>query len=249
MAPIKTSPKGHDGSSTPLADYFWIAGLDGQDLLDTYVKLGELKNTANGNSSDLNDIIVEDEAAEAEISSILESPRPTSKQSKRNSYQRLSRLSGEAQISLRALDKISSGTSSTRSSATIRAIPSTSPHASVVLSDVDFDKALKKFASDRDSFLLDINFSAGAVTQPGRPRPRPRTQKIVAEDQGPGLSRGIGSVRRHMSFREMNSSKRQSSMARQGWCSRSITSCMLNCINRCRQSPLERHDARATTIQ
>ncbi len=214
MAPIKTSPKAHEVSSTPLADFFWIAGLDGQDLLETYVKLGEANKAKKNGSS--NDIIVEDEAAEAEVSSILESPRPTSNQSKRNSYQRLSRLSGEAQNSIRSLDKTSSGASSTRSSATIRAVPSASPHASAVLSDVDFDKAMKKFANDRDSFFLDINFSAGAVSQPNRPRPRPRTQRIVAEDQPPGLSRGIGSVRRHMSFREMNSAKRQSSVARQG---------------------------------
>jgi hypothetical protein len=217
MAPLKTSPKGNEPSSTPLADYFWIAGLDGQDLLDTYIKLGEQNNPPQkGNTNGVDDVIVEDEAAEAEVSSILESPRPTSKHSKRNSYQLLSRLSIEAQSSIRSLDKMQSGTSSNRSSATIRMVPSPSPHASTMLSDVDFDKALKKFAIDRDSFLLDINFSAGAVTQPNRPRPRPRTQRIVPEDQPAGLSRGIGSVRRHMSFREMNSTKRQSSVARQG---------------------------------
>lgn len=217
MAPIKTSPKGHECSSVPLANYFWIAGLDGQELLDTYVRLGELSKPKNGSGNDLNGIIVEDEAAEADISSILESPRPTSKQSKRNSYQRPSRLSGEAQSPIRTLEKLSSGTSSNRSSATIRFVPSASPRASAGLSDVDFDKALKKFATDRESFYLDINFSAGAVTQPGRQRPRAKTQKIVTEEQPQGLSRGIGSVRRHMSFREMNSAKRQSSIARQGW--------------------------------
>lgn len=229
MAPIKASPKTHETSSTPLADYFWIAGLDGQDLLDTYIALGEVNSSKNGSSKNVNDIIVEDEVAEAEVSSILDSPRPTSKQSKRNSYQRLSRLSGEAHTSIRSLEKISSGTSSARSSATIRVVPSASPHVS--LSDVDFDKALKKFTNDRDSFFLDNNFSAGAVTQPGRPRPRPRTQRIVAEDQPPGVSRGIGSVRRHMSFREMNSSKRQSSIVRQGQLSYCISPCMLHCVD------------------
>jgi hypothetical protein len=248
MAPIKTSPKGHDVSSTPLADYFWIVGLDGQDLLDTYVKLGEMNHPKNGSSKNLSDIIVEDEAAETEVSSILESPRPTSKQSKRNSYQRLSRLSGEAQSSIRSLDKISSGASSARSSATIRMVPSASPHASAVLSDVDFDKAMKKFANERDSFFLDINFSAGAVSQPGRPRPRPRTQRIVTEDQPPGLSRGIGSVRRHMSFREMNSAKRQSSIARQGRSFQAFRSCLLQRTDHVWQSPSELQDVRATTI-
>lgn len=216
MAPIKTPPKGHEFSSNPLADYFWIVGLDGQDVLDSYIRLGEVNNPQDRNSNDVQGIIVEDETTEGEVSSMLESPRPTSKQSKRNSYHRLSRLSSEAQTSARSLDKISSGASSARSSTTIRVVPSPSIHASVMLNDVDFDNALKKFANDRDSFFLDISFSAGAVSQPSRPRPRPRTQKIVAEDQAAGLSRGIGSVRRHMSFREMNSAKRQSSMARQG---------------------------------
>jgi hypothetical protein len=218
MAPIKGASQSHETSSTPLADYFWIAGLDGQDLLDTYVRLGEVHNPPkNGSSNDVNDIIVEDEAAEADVSSILDSPRPASTQSKQNSYQPLSRLSGEAPTSIRSSDKIPSGASSARSSATIRCVTSSSPYASPGLNDVDFDNALKKFATDRDSFFLDINFSAGAVTEPSRPRPRPRTQKIVADEQA-GLSRGIGSVRRHMSFREMNSAKRQSSMARQGVC-------------------------------
>lgn len=224
MAPNKNSLRPHDAPSTPLADYFWIAGLDGQDLLDTYVKLADVNQSTNRASSDLNDIIVEDEAAEAEVSSLLESPRPASKQSKRNSYQRLSRQSqsDETHISRESSNGILSGRSSARSSATIRCVTSSfSPRPSTALSDVDFDKALKNFANDRDSFFLDVNFSAGAVAQPNRPRPRPRTQKIVAEDQSPGpspgLSRGIGSVRRHMSFREMNSTRRQSSVARQGW--------------------------------
>ena len=216
MAPIKPLPKAQDLSSTPLADYFWIAGLDGQDLLDTYIKLGEVNspNTTNGN--DFNNTIVEDEAAESGGQRSPESPRPSSKQSKRNSYQRLSRLSSEAQISIRSLDKLPSGNSSARSSATIKAIPAVNSRTSVLLSDLDFEKALKKFATERDSFLLDINFSAGAVTQTSRPRPKQRAQKIVAEEQNNGLSRGMGSVRRHISFREMNSVKRQSSVARQG---------------------------------
>ena len=247
MAPSKPSPNGHEVSSTPLADYFWIAGLDGQDLLDTYVKLGGLHNPRSSN--DLNDIIVEDEAAEADVSHVLESPRPTSRQLKRNSYQRLSTLSCEAQPSIRLLDKMPSGTSSARSSATLRCVPSASPHGSTFLNDVDFDNALKQFATDRDSFFLDINFSAGVVAQPSRPRPRPKTQRIVVEDQPPSLSRGIGSVRRHMSFREMNSAKRQSSIARQGRCLYCISSCMFKFTDLVEQFPSKPRDAQATTTQ
>lgn len=210
MAPVKPIIKTPEQSFTPLADYFWIAGLDGQDLLDTYIRLGEANNVAPTNGNDPTETIVEDEWSEPP-----ESPRPSSKQSKRNSYQRLARLSSEAHTSIRSLEKLS-GTSSARSSATIRAVPISNPRASMLLSDVDFDKALKKFATERDSFFLDLNFSAGAVTQSNRPRPKQRTQKIVSEEQNNGLSRGMGSVRRHISFREMSSVKRQSSVARQG---------------------------------
>ena len=42
------SPKRHDSPSTPLADYFWIAGVDGQDIFDTYVRLGNINSGPNG---------------------------------------------------------------------------------------------------------------------------------------------------------------------------------------------------------
>jgi hypothetical protein len=196
----------------PLADFFWIAGVDGQDILDTYIRLGNVSNGTNGvHSNGVGDTIAEDEDAEQEVSSILESPRPTSQHSKRSSRRTLSRLSDEAQMSIRSLD-----TASKRSSVTIKAGPSPGPRISALLNDADFDKALKQFASDRDSFFLDLTFSAGAVTQPPRSRPKPKTQKIVAEDIQPSVTRGIGSIRRHMSFREMNSLRRQPSVNRNG---------------------------------
>ena len=211
------SPKGYEVPSIPLADFFWIAGVDGQDILDAYIRLGEVSNGNGLHSQGVGDTIEEDQDAEQEVSSILESPRPMSRQSKRNSYQRLSRFSDEARMSIRSLDKPLTDSSSNRSSATVRPVPSPGPRASIMLSDADFDKALKQFASDRDSFFLDLNFSAGAVTQPSHLRARPKTQKIVPENVQPAsLSRGLGSIRRHMSFREMNSVKRQPSMARNG---------------------------------
>ena len=206
------SPKRQESPSTPLADFFWIAGVDGQDILDTYIRLGNVSNGTNGvHTNGVGDTIEEDEAAEQEVSSILESPRPMSRQSKRNSYQRLSRLSDEAQMSVRSLD-----TGSKRSSLTIRAAPSPGSRNSTLMNDADFDKALKQFASERDSFFLDLSFSAGAVTQPQRPKARPKTQKIVPEEMQPPMSRGMGSIRRHMSFREMNSMRRQPSVNRNG---------------------------------
>jgi hypothetical protein len=203
------SPKRHDSPSRPLADFFWIAGVDGQDILDTYVRLASVSSATNAlHTNGVGDTIEEDKDAEQDVSSILESPRPTSK---RNSYQRLSRLSDEAQMSTRSLDS-----GSKRSSVTIKAGPSPGPRSSVLMNDADFDKTLKQFVSDRDSFFLDLTFSAGAVTQPLRPKARPKTQKIVVEDIQPSMSRGLGSIRRHMSFREMSSMRKQPSVKRNG---------------------------------
>lgn len=216
MAPMKVSSKAPEVTSTPLADFFWIAGLDGAEILETYQKLGETAAFNGSQTLPVEDTIEEDENAEAEASSIVESPRPTSRSSKRNSYHRLSKLSNEARLSLRSIDsngRNGTNSNSNRSSGTVKAAhPSGVPS---LLNDVDFDKALRKFAAERDSFFLDVNLNGTSNTQ-SRSRPRPRTQKIVADDVSPGLTRGIGSVRRHMSFKEMSSLKRQPSLARQG---------------------------------
>ncbi|KAL9024569.1 MAG: hypothetical protein Q9196_006424, partial [Gyalolechia fulgens] len=138
----------------------------------------------------------------------------TPRQHKRNSYQRLSRLSDEARLSIASvsLSPDFKGTDSNRSSTTIKGIQINGNNTS--LSDVDFDRALRKFATERESFLSDLTLSAGAVV-PNRPKPRPKTQRIVnAEDNG-GLKSGTGTVRRRISFRDMNSVKRQSSVNRQ----------------------------------
>ena len=152
--------------------------------------------------------IEEDKLAEAEDDYSEFSPvKP--RNTKRNSYQRLSHLSDEARFSIASISSLpdNKGTGSNRSSATIRGIQITGKG---VLNDADFDKALRKFASERDSFLSDLTLSAGAVV-PNRPKPRPKTQRIVKEDAA-GLKSGVGSIRRRISFRDM---KRQPSVARQ----------------------------------
>ena len=159
--------------------------------------------------------IQEDRAAEAENDD-PDPPAATPRKSKRNSYQRLSNLSDEARLSISSLtfspDK-TGGTDSNRSSRTIKAIQINGLSNGNGLNDYDFENALKKFASQRDSFLSDLTLSAGAVL-PNRPKPRPKTQKIVNEDAS-GLKSGVGSIRRRISFRDMNSMKRQSSVKRQ----------------------------------
>lgn len=107
------------------------------------------------------------------------------------------------------------GTDSNRSSTTIKGIQiNGTNNGTGGLNDYDFEKALRKFASERDSFLSDLSLSAGAI-MPNRPKPRPKTQRIIS-DETSAMKSGVGSIRRRISFRDMGSMKRQSSIARQG---------------------------------
>ncbi len=186
---------------------FFFVGVDSQQL-----RWGREEDlTSNAPQVPVEPTIEEDKLAEAEdpSSNLIQS---TPRNSKRNSYQRLSRLSDEARLSISSFSPAQerNGTDSNRSSTTIKAIQ---VNNTAGLNDVDFEKALRKFTSERDSFLSDLTLSAGAVV-PSRPKPRPKTQRIVNEDPS-SLKSGVGSIRRRMSFRDMNSTKRQSSIARQ----------------------------------
>lgn len=158
---------------------------------------------------------IEEDNAEADGASPFLPSTPRS--GKRNSYQRLSRLSDEARLSISSFPPAveQNGTDSNRSSTTIKAVQVNGTNSGAgKLNDLDFERALRKFASERDSFLSDLSLSAGAI-MPNRPKSRPKTQRIVNEDTA-GLKSGVGSIRRRISFRDMNSMKRQSSIARQG---------------------------------
>ncbi|KAL3491459.1 AEX-3 domain-containing protein [Aspergillus germanicus] len=219
MMPFSTSSSHSSAAevtTTPLADYFWIAGVDGAEILDTFRKLGDEYRISNATAPGpaVTDTIEEDADAEDAHDPRLDGllSRNSSVIGPPGSQQRLSYRSDNS-------DPNANGTHSNRSSMTIKGAAAPSPRGSAFLGleDFDFDKALFKFASERDSFLSDLSLSAGAITPQARPRSRVRTQKIVSEESQPsGLLRsGIGSVRRHMSFRDMNSMKRQPSVARQ----------------------------------
>ena len=211
MAPVAT-----DTSSEPLGLWFWIAGVDSEQLTWPSAE-PEQEPSANGAapspvaSTIEEDTIEEDQAAEAggtgPIASLI-SPKPE----KRSSRNWPSKKANEARLSNQSFATLEkNGTDSNRSSATIKGpqINGAGPG----LSDVDFERALRKFATERDSFLSDLTLSAGAVVQ-NRPKPRPKTQRIVNEDAA-GLKSGVGSIRRRISFRDINSMKRQPSVARQ----------------------------------
>ncbi|KAJ5963451.1 uncharacterized protein N7479_003327 [Penicillium vulpinum] len=211
-------PSSSTTEGAPLADYFWIAGVDGTEILETFQRLGE-DYRANGDLSPgpaLADTIQEDADAEEEHNSDGLT-RPSSTlfvgASQRGSAHRLSTLSRSSE------GTNGTGSNSNRSSMTVKGASSPLRASALFSEDFDFDSALYKFANERESFLSDLSLSAGAITPNTRPRSRVRTQKIVADDSpapsGNLLRSGIGSVRRHMSFRDMNSMKRQPSVARQ----------------------------------
>lgn len=202
----------HDaGLTMPLADYFFIAGIESSQITEEKVHTTGL---ASPPPEPVDETIEENEVLETDTSA-----RPRSGEGL-NGYEsprrRSARFSWEARKSISSVLGSESKTSSNRSSATIRAVPSEAAEqvGGSGLSDADFDLALRKFASERDSFLEEIHFSAGMIPQPTKPKPRPKTQRIISDDnQSGGLITGVGSIRRRLST--MSSLKKQPSVMRQ----------------------------------
>ncbi|KAF7551847.1 hypothetical protein G7046_g7598 [Stylonectria norvegica] len=214
-------------SSTPLADYFWIAGVESISYNDTPQPNAPVETT-----------IVEDGEPEDDFLNGAQS-RLVARHSRQNSANRLSKISVGDRFSIGTLEELDGNTVSNRSSATIRpvnhvaangaanGIPTNGEAGSGFMADFDFDKALVKFAAERENFLDDLSFSAGAKLQARPPMVNPRAERIRAEDSESSgrLSplRSIkGSIRRKMSFRDMNSMRKQPSTrvgatSRAGW--------------------------------
>ncbi|KAL1855717.1 hypothetical protein Daus18300_011000 [Diaporthe australafricana] len=233
-----------DASSLPLADYFWIAGIEDISYHDNDPDPRPLS------SLQLNDTIRED--AEHETSDTLtQTPtKETARHSRRSSINRISRIPSNEnnRFSVQTLGEENEGTRSNRSSATIRAVPpinggsgaDESPFSPIEsapgegssttngggqgmgftgLPDFDFDKALMKFAAEREIFLDDLSFTAGAKLQARPPMVNPRAERIKAEEgelsgRMSPLKSIKGSIRRKISFRDMNSVKRQTAPPR-----------------------------------
>ncbi|KAI9674366.1 MAG: hypothetical protein M1829_003768 [Trizodia sp. TS-e1964] len=209
-----------DPSSAPLADYFWIAGVDSLSYgarLNHSISGEKNINGVNGNNiaPPVTSTIEEDRALETlEYNSprdhVRNSITPSENADLPDSFHRLSSLSNEARQSIQTINTPDLSPSSNRSSTTIKGVPlNLNGHNSLILNDFDFDNALRKFASERESFLDELSFSAGAFI-PAKANKPSRAQKIVNEDTN-GLGRGGGSIRRRISFRDLNSMRRQPS--------------------------------------
>jgi hypothetical protein len=215
-----------DASSVPLADYFWIAGVESVAYDD-------------GPQSELPvDTTIAEDGEPENSPAINGQYRPVgARHSRHNSANRLSKISLDGcSTNSSTLEDLEGNTRSNRSSATIRpgkALPPNGSNGQVEedsgqtlrMGDVDFDRALIKFAAEREDFLDDLTFSAGARVQARPPMVNPRAERIRADDGIPSgrispLKSLRGSIRRKISFKEMNSSRKQNNSSRAGASSR-----------------------------
>ena len=216
-----------DTSSAPLADYFWIAGIDSLSYSDHVYSPSngreKASNGVTGPPSPQVDATIEEGSEHSEGETPVPPPnaaaRTSARHSRNNSWNRLSRLSNDARNSVQNLDELES-TRSNRSSITIKALPiNGNGNGGGAFGDFDFDKALMKFANERENFLDDLSFSAGAPIQSRPPMTNPRADRLRLEEgdvlgtvrRSPLRDVG-GSIRRRISFRDMNSVRRQPSM-------------------------------------
>ena len=193
MASMSTSS---DPSSTPLADYFFISGIESSRIFDS-------NNNSNGfpTSPRRESIIKEDTTSDSgSVRRVPQSPPETSRQRARFSYENRKSTGSIGSPEIKE-------PSSNRSSATIKAVQENGT-AQNATGD-PFEQAMKKFAADRDSMTAELQFSAGQLAQPSKPapKPRPKTQRIEKEE-APQIGRSpMGTVRRRLST--MNPLSRQ----------------------------------------
>ncbi|MBE7179937.1 MAG: hypothetical protein INR71_01815, partial [Terriglobus roseus] len=214
MAP---NPPTVDLTSSPLADYFFISGIEASQVLRETL----FADTANPILRDGAGVSAVD--ATIEENEVLETdpkarPRSTDLENiTEDPPRRRSRISSEARKSVGSISDAGrlSVTPSNRSSATIRAV--TTNGSGQQLTDAQFEGALRKFASERESFIEEISFSAGAVKSSGRAKKsaRPKTQRIHGDETPQSvMSSSVGTIKRRIST--ISALKRSSStVARQ----------------------------------
>lgn len=217
MAPAPSpSSATADQSPPPLADYFFISGIESSQVYDERTQNNVIVTSPLAQPP-VDETIEEDRALETDAI------RPTSQDGlshrdrgrSRSRSRSANRLSENRQSVSTIIGPDAKPTASNRSSATIKGVQL----GGSGLSDQEFDIALRKFASERDSFLEEIQFTAGVAQQsrstPTRPRPRPqRVSQANPEDGVGNLRSGVGSIRRRISTMQ-SSLKRQPSTARQ----------------------------------
>lgn len=213
MAPAPTPSA--DASSVPLADHFFIAGIESTQIYDE-----RLINRVSS-PPPVEETIDEDVALETEPKreASIRPETPASPGADGTPKKSHARYSWEARKSIGSvIGPIDfKPTPSNRSSATIKGVQM---DGSPGLSDEDFENALRKFATERESFLEEIQEQSGAIVPQKTSKPRPKTLRISSHEdaaapaagtRSSGLGNGIGSIRRRLST--MNRPRRQASTA------------------------------------
>ena len=229
-----------DSASTPLADYFWIAGVEATTYNDPLPSptTNQLENTITEDAeADEREEVAASHAGGA-------GARAMARHSRHSSINRLSKISGlsaDGRLSFMALEELDIGTRSNRSSTTIRPgqlngaggaggpggagggqqQPGSIEGGGAFSQDFDFDKALVKFAAERENFLDELTFSAGAKLQSRPPMVNQRAERLKASEgeQSGRMSplRSIkGSIRRRVGFRELSSVRKQPTAPKPG---------------------------------
>ncbi|GAM87289.1 hypothetical protein ANO11243_053110 [Dothideomycetidae sp. 11243] len=189
-----------DPQSNPLADYFYIAGIESSSIYDERIE---------GATSPPVDTTIDEDIALVTNATASPAPDTPATPTGEAPFRRSKRYSFEVRRSRGSIitsPDITSPPSKRNSASTMKG-------AAAVLSEEDFDQALRKFAYERESFLDEIHVSAGTVTTPSAratPKPRPKTIRIKSseENAAPSLRSGVGSLRRKLST--MNSMRKTS---------------------------------------
>ncbi|KAI1000313.1 hypothetical protein K3495_g7882 [Podosphaera aphanis] len=201
-----------EDTSAPLADYFWIAGIDSLSYQD--LTLNPPHNSPTPNAISVDAI---EEHHERDTSTPPSRHTYGVSHSRQNSNNRFS-MRSSIQDKCEETDYLGSNRSSMtiKASSNLNGITKSSGSGT---KELDFDRALLTFASERDLFLDNLTFSAGAkVTKPppmtNDPRCLPPTDSenvgnpTATIRKSPRKSVG-GTIRRRISFRDMSSMKRQ----------------------------------------
>lgn len=180
-------------TSAPLADFFFIAGVETSQIFDHSMA------TNNLSSPKLNTTIEEQGQGEEDSNNVaLTGVVPQGSSEAKRGSKRFSWDKRKSISSIAALEPKTPG--SNRSSVTIKPTAAENARKSGDMNDADFSAALKRFAADRDSVVAEIQFTSGQVPQPNKPvRVRPKTQRFALEDMQTSQKSGIGSVRRRLS--------------------------------------------------
>lgn len=213
------------GLDPPLADYFWIAGIDSISYGEHLAQ--DLKPARRSFTEQLLEAI----EAEEEVQENLLSPRNGTFSNLMPSpdINLSSDLLGPNIENVGNVENGDCGDATSQATAPGNLIRNSSNSSSSTITnnnnignpegkvrrfkgmnDDDFDNALLKFAAERDSFLDDLSFSAGTI-MPHKPVMHPRAQRVVSEDLA---LQKAPSLRRRISLRDLTSMRRAPSVNR-----------------------------------